>query len=122
MTKLLEEAIIRLRGLPEDTQDAVARVIIGQPEEELGLSDGAILLSILLASIALILFLFPTHVALVHGPVPCTVGIYGTTSCSSWNGTDASTTRLISAYTYGTTTSGGGTVVPPSDVSSPTKH
>ncbi len=34
MTKLLEQAIQRLRQLPDDMQDSAARVLISQLEEE----------------------------------------------------------------------------------------
>lgn len=39
MTKLLEEAIDRLRQLPEPMQDTAARVVINQLEEELEPGD-----------------------------------------------------------------------------------
>jgi predicted transcriptional regulator len=39
MTKLLEQAIERLRQLPEDMQDTAARALISQLEEEPELGD-----------------------------------------------------------------------------------
>lgn len=129
MTNLLEEAIIRLRGLPEDTQDAAARTIIRQLEEEPGSNNRFDAISVLgiITMLALLSFVGPP---LGYGSVRCTIGVDGINSCSllhevDVNEVDATSTTGLITYPYDPIhdpiTGVGETGLSSSDVGSSTK-